>query len=444
MNNSVYIICEDELGNYLYNNIKEKKIIKVTNLFDIEDIKKNIDNIDVIYIQSSIYYSKIELDELLVENPHIYYYHIPSINEMLGSATSEKIDNLNYEACFGKKEKNILADYEHNNEIEGKIVLVAGAAGSIGSEITKQLFKLNPKKVILLDINENRLYFLELFLKAQFITNIEVVSGNIQDYQRMEEIFTMFKPDVLFHAAASKHVPLSEMNPSETIKNNVIGTYNLFKLASLHNIDRAVLISTDKAVNPTNVMGATKRLAEIIISNIKYKDTKVCAVRFGNVFASEGSLLLIFQEQLKNKRPLTVTHREVTRYFMSIQEAAQLVIVAGIIQEKNDLFVLDMGEPIRIYDLAEKIIELVGLNVGIDVVGLRPGEKLYEELIYDSDNSIKTKNEKIYVSKGEFNVEIDVENLIKQYSNIVYSGDRTKCIDQLKIDVTTFRHNKNY
>lgn len=440
----IYLICDSILDKYFESKIENYQVIRSINEFDINDIEKYVNEIDFIYIQESIYFDNSVLDELLAKNQHLYYHRIPSIGNILGSATSEKIENLNYEMCFNKKQVDILGDYPDKSEIEGKVVLVAGAAGSIGSEITKQLVKLSPNKVILLDINENRLYFLELYLKANNYTQIEVVSGNIQDEQRMEYIFEKYNPDLLFHAAASKHVPLSEMNPAETIKNNVIGTHNLFKLADKYELSRAVFISTDKAVNPTNVMGATKRLAEIIINSLDYKNTKVAIVRFGNVFASEGSLLHIFQEQLRNKRALTVTDEEVTRYFMSIQEAAQLVIIASIIQEKNELFVLDMGEPVKIYDLAQRILDLVGMNVGIEIVGLRPGEKLYEELIYDKDNTVKTANDKIYISTGEIVSKIDADALIADYRNLVAHHSNAECIERLKEDVATFNHNKNY
>lgn len=440
----IYLICDSLLDKYLEDKIENYQIVRSVNEFDIGDINDYVKEIDLIYIQDSIYFDSSILEELLEKNQHLFYRRIPSINTILGSATSVKIDSLTYELCFNKEQIDILGEYSDKSEIEGKVVLIAGAAGSIGSEITKQLVKLKPKKMILLDINENRLYFLELHLKANFYHQIEVVSGNIQDMQRMEYIFETYKPDVLFHAAASKHVPLSEMNPAETIKNNVIGTYNLFELANKYELSRAVLISTDKAVNPTNVMGATKRLAEIIVNNIEYNKTKVATVRFGNVFASEGSLLHIFQEQLRNNRPLTVTHEEVTRYFMSIQEAAQLVIISSIITQQNELFVLDMGEPVRIYDLARRILDLVGIDVGINVVGLRPAEKLYEELIYDEHNVEKTSNNKIFISKGEVNYKIDVGELISNYKKIVTSNSNVDCIEKLKEDVSTFKHNKNY
>lgn len=440
----IYLICDSILDKYFESKIENYEVIRSINEFDINDIEEYVNKIDFIYIQESIYFDNAILDELLAKYQHLYYHRIPSINNILGSATSEKIENLNYEMCFNKEQVDILKDFPDKSEIEGKVVLVAGAAGSIGSEITKQLVKLNPKKIVLLDINENRLYFLELHLKANNFKRIEVVSGNIQDEQRMEYVFETFKPDLLFHAAASKHVPLSEMNPAETIKNNVIGTYILFKLADKYELNRAVLISTDKAVNPTNVMGATKRLAEIIVSSIEYKKTKVATVRFGNVFASEGSLLHIFQEQLRNKRPLTVTDNEVTRYFMSIQEAAQLVITASILLNKNELFVLDMGEPVKIYDLAERILDLVGMNVGINVVGLRPGEKLFEELIYDKDNTIKTSNDKIFISTGEVDSKIDADELIADYKTLVTQHSNADCIERLRKDVVTFDHNKNY
>ncbi|KDE64003.1 hypothetical protein FUSO5_07335, partial [Fusobacterium necrophorum BFTR-1] len=290
--------------------------------------------------------------------------------------------------------------------IQEKVIFVTGGAGSIGSELCRQISAYQPKHLVIIDINENNLYLLELELKRKY-PYLQLVSEvcSIRDLHKLEILFEKYKPQVLFHAAAHKHVPLMEHNPEEAIKNNVFGTRNIAACAEAFGLETMVLISTDKAVNPTSFMGATKRMCELIIEEYtkKHSKTKFCAVRFGNVLGSNGSVIPIFKQLIQEGKNLTVTHKDINRYFMTIPEAAQLVIEAGSFGKGGEIFILDMGEPVKIYDLAKDMIRLSGANVGIDIVGLRPGEKLYEELLYDVNKAVKTKNNKIFITQVEAN-----------------------------------------
>lgn len=299
----------------------------------------------------------------------------------------------------------------------GTTILVTGGGGSIGAEICNQCARYNPKTIIIFDIYENCAFELANELKEKYgqKTNIVVRIGSVRDTYRLDEIFEEFHPDVVFHAAAHKHVPLMEDSPCEAVKNNVFGTYNVAVAADKFRVPKMVILSTDKAVNPTNVMGATKRITEIIVQymNEISENTQYAAVRFGNVLGSHGSVIPIFKRQIENGGPVCVTHPDITRYFMTIPEAAQLVCQAGGLAKGGEVFVLDMGEPVRIMDLAENLIKLSGFTVdeiGIKITGLRPGEKLYEELSMDIEMKTrkKTANEKIFVNqpyvidKGQF------------------------------------------
>ncbi len=292
--------------------------------------------------------------------------------------------------------------------VTDRTVLVTGGGGSIGSELCRQIARYNPEKIVIFDIYENNAYALKNSLDLHYFGNpkIEIRIGSVREYARLKEVFEEFRPSSVFHAAAHKHVPLMEDSPYEAIKNNVLGTYNTAKCADEYGVDNFVLLSTDKAVNPTNVMGATKRCCELVIQYFSKvsKHTKFAAVRFGNVLGSNGSVIPLFKEQLKNGGPLTVTHPDITRYFMTIPEAAQLVVQAGGLAKGGEIFVLDMGEPVKIVSLAEKLIKLSGFEPYVDIdiqfTGLRPGEKLYEELILPSekDGMSKTENNKIFIA----------------------------------------------
>ncbi len=338
----------------------------------------------------------------------------PGVYEILnGDISLSQIREVKVEDLLRRDQVELITD-EISAYLENKRVLITGGGGSIGSELCRQVARFNPEHLVVFDINENSTYFLELDLKQKY-GNLNITSeiGSIRDKNKLRTTFRRYRPDVVFHAAAHKHVPLMEDNPEEAIKNNVMGTKNVAEVADEFNIDRFVLISTDKAVNPTNIMGATKRVAEMVIQTINEKsNTSYMAVRFGNVLGSEGSVIPIFKKQIASGGPVTVTHPEICRYFMTIPEAAQLVIQAGAIGKGGEVFVLDMGEQVKIIDLAKDLIKLSGLKIGedinIEITGLRPGEKLYEELLCDTETNIATEHERIYINNLEL---IDVKEL---------------------------------
>lgn len=314
-----------------------------------------------------------------------------------------------------------------------EVVLVTGGGGSIGSELCCQIARYAPSKIIIFDIYENNAYALKNALDMQYFgtPQVEIRIGSVREEQRLREVFEEFHPSSVFHAAAHKHVPLMEDSPYEAIKNNILGTYNTAKVADEFGVRNFVLLSTDKAVNPTNVMGATKRCCELVVQHFaKISKTKFAAVRFGNVLGSNGSVIPLFKEQLEHGGPLTVTHPDITRYFMTIPEAAQLVVQAGGLAKGGEIFVLDMGEPVKIVSLAEKLIKLSGyepyVDIDIQFTGLRPGEKLYEELILPSerDGMHKTENDKIFVtSPYAFDEELLMQH-IAQIPNLAPEDSR--------------------
>lgn len=309
------------------------------------------------------------------------------IEDLLGRDTV-KLDNENIESL-----------------IKEKIILVTGAGGSIGSELCRQIVKYKPEKLVMLDIYENNLYDIEQELKTKFPKiKLDAIIASVRDKKRLEEIFEKYNPYLVFHAAAHKHVPLMENNPLEAIKNNVFGTYNVVNACDKYKVKRFILISTDKAVNPTNIMGASKRICEMIVqAKSRVSDTQFAAVRFGNVLGSNGSVIPLFKKQIAEGGPVTVTHKEITRFFMTIPEAVELVLQAMTYAKGGEIFVLDMGEPVKIYDLAESLIKLSGLvpneDIKIEFTGLRPGEKLYEELLMGEEGLEKTSHNKIFVAE---------------------------------------------
>jgi FlaA1/EpsC-like NDP-sugar epimerase len=364
--------------------------------------------------------------EIINGNVNISQLRDVDINDLLGRAPI-KLNNENI-----------------NKYINDKVVLVTGGGGSIGSELCRQIVKFNPKKLIILDIYENNAYELEMELKSKYPDlDLEVVIASIRDFNRLKEIFSKYNPYVVFHAAAHKHVPLMEGNPAEAIKNNIIGTYNVVKCSDMYKVKRFVQISTDKAVNPTNVMGATKRFCEKIIQAFdKESETEYVAVRFGNVLGSNGSVIPLFKKQIKEGGPVTVTHPEINRFFMTIPEAAQLVIQAGAMAKGGEIFVLDMGEPVKIVDLARDLIRLSGLkpdeDIKIQYTGLRPGEKLYEELLMDEVALTSTEHEKIFVEKPmEFDVDY-VEKSINEFKEVIYK-EKEDIIKLLQEKVPTYK-----
>ncbi len=305
--------------------------------------------------------------------------------------------------------------------IEGKTILITGAGGSIGSELCRQIIKYNPSKMVLFDIYENNLYDIEVELKSIYKhIEIDAIVGSVRDLNKLEDVFKKYNPYLVFHAAAHKHVPLMENSPLEAIKNNVFGTYNVANCADKYNARKMILISTDKAVNPTNIMGATKRLCEMIIQvKNKTSKTEYAAVRFGNVLGSNGSVVPLFKKQIAEGGPVTVTHKDIIRYFMTIPEAAQLVLQAMSYAKGGEIFVLDMGEPVKIYDLAVSLIKLSGYEPEVDIpivfTGLRPGEKLYEELLMKEEGLQKTENKKIYIGEP---TQLDEKDILEKLAKL--------------------------
>lgn len=377
---------------------------------------------------------------------------IPGYYQLLEEGISvNKMRDVDLRDLIGREEvkldKSGIEKYINN-----KIVLVTGGGGSIGSELCRQIAKFNPKLLLILDIYENNAYDLQNELSYNEPNlNKKVIIASVRDKARLSQIISAYKPNIIFHAAAHKHVPLMEDNPSEAIKNNVIGTLNMAQLASQYKVEKFVLISTDKAVNPTNVMGATKRLCEMIVQSVNNErgnKTEFVAVRFGNVLGSNGSVIPLFKRQIKNGGPLTLTHKDITRYFMLIPEAAQLVLQAGAYAKGGEIFVLDMGKPVKIYDLAENLIRLSGYtpnsDIKIEITGLRPGEKLYEELLMNNDNLTKTAHNKIFIDKPET---ISLNKIIKQIDDLLFVakiGNKNMLKDKLKEIVPTYNSPEFY
>ncbi len=376
---------------------------------------------------------------------------LPGIYEIIdGKFDVSKIRDVEIEDLLGrdsiKLDQSSLAGM-----IEDRTILVTGGGGSIGSELCRQISKYKPKKLVILDIYENNAYSIQMELERKYGKNLdlEVVIESIRDRERMEYIFNLYRPDIVFHAAAHKHVPLMEDSYISAIKNNVFGTKNLLEISDKYQVKKFVNISTDKAVNPTNIMGATKRIIEIMLQTINsHSATDYVAVRFGNVLGSNGSVIPLFKKQINDGGPVTVTHPDIIRYFMTIPEACQLVLQAGAIAKGGEIFILDMGEPVKILDLAENLISLSGLvpykDIDIVFTGLRPGEKLYEELLLNLENSDKTSFEKIYIEKPE---EHNTEELEKNLENLRQLGNsdasKDEIIKAIEKIVPTFSHKEN-
>lgn len=354
----------------------------------------------------------------------------PSLLEMTDTSQGGRIRDVNITDLLSRPEIELNKDV--CSYINDQVILVTGGGGSIGSEICRQVSKYHPKKIVVFDIYENNAYLLKQQLDAYHHGNpeIDIRIGSVRDQKRLREIFDEFHPSIVFHAAAHKHVPLMEDSPKEAVKNNVFGTFNVASIAVEYNVKRFVNISSDKAVNPANVMGATKRITEMIVQYFERKcqnSTIFAAVRFGNVLGSSGSVIPIFTEQIKNGGPVMVTHPDITRYFMTIPEAAQLVVQAGGLAKGGEIFVLDMGEPVKIVTLAENLIMLSGYkpytDIEIQFSGLRPGEKLYEELVLDEESSERkmTANNKIFVTKP---VEMDDKLFEEELENLKNATDK--------------------
>lgn len=374
---------------------------------------------------------------------------VPGIREMIdGQVSLSKIRDVEIEDLLGRETVN-LNSREVVSYLEGKIIMVTGGGGSIGSELCRQIARFNPGKLIILDNYENNAYDIqnELINDYESKINLDVIIASVKDRDDIFAIIETYHPDVIFHAAAHKHVPLMERFPAEAIKNNVFGTKNVAEAAHELGVDRFVMISTDKAVNPTNIMGASKRICEMIIQGLALQSkTKFTAVRFGNVLGSNGSVVPLFKKQIKEGGPVTVTHKEIIRYFMTIPEAAQLVIQSGAIAKGGEIFVLDMGQPVKIYDLAVDLIKLSGLklneDIEIEIIGLRPGEKLYEELLMEEEGLTETCFEKIRVGKpGEIDYAI-LKKSLDELRPLLKLSNKKALINMVKNIVPTYKDNR--
>ncbi len=403
-------------------------IAEIPNLIDaynIEEVVITIANIDSKRFQ--------EIIQIIAQRP-VKIKRIPKFKDLKKDVPKTllevNVEDLLYRDVIELDDKDIL------ELISNKRVLVTGAGGSIGSELVRQIIDYQPSEILMVDIYENGVYDLQMELNHKFsfpnVPNIsrKVLIGSVYNYERMEYIFDSFRPQLVFHAAAYKHVPLMEESAVEAVRTNVIGTYNICKLASKYEVNKMVLVSSDKAVRPTNVMGATKRFAEMILQHFnKISQTNFSAVRFGNVLGSNGSVVPLFKRQIEHGGPLTVTDRNIIRYFMTIPEAVGLILQSGAYAKGGEIFILDMGDPVRIIDLAEKMIMLAGqrpyIDIDIQITGLRPGEKMYEELLVDKDGEcIKTANKKIFIDSDK-----DVKSMEEEIQIVTQTFEKLENID---------------
>ena len=389
-----------------------------------KEIKENVDkyNIEEIIIaMPSINREKLNLIIDECQKTKCEIKTLPSLSELVGKPTMKKVRPLSYEDFLGRKEIVVNIN-EISSSLKDKKIIVTGGGGSIGSELCRQIAKCRPKELIIFDIYENNAYEIEQELKRVYPhLNLKTIIGSVRDYDRLENVFKEYKPEYVFHAAAHKHVPLMENSPNEAIKNNCLGTLNAVKISDKYKVKKFVLISSDKAVRPTNVMGATKRVCEMIIQAYDKKSkTDYVAVRFGNVLGSNGSVIPLFLKQIENGGPVTVTHKNITRYFMTIPEAVSLILQAFCYAEGGEIFVLDMGEPVKIYDLAKKLIRYKGYEPNVDIpikiTGLRPGEKLYEELLMEEEGLKATPNKLIHIGKP---IEMDDAKFFKKLDKLI-------------------------
>lgn len=372
---------------------------------------------------------------------------VPSLYDLIdGKIEIESIRNVEIEDLLGRDPVEI-DNPEIESYVSGKVVLVTGGGGSIGSELCRQISKFRPSTLIIFDIYENNAYDIQNELKRSYRDELDlkVLIGSIRDRVRLEEVFAKYRPNLVFHAAAHKHVPLMQESPFEAIKNNSLGTLNTAEIAGRYGAERFVMISTDKAVNPTNIMGASKRLAEICIQSLnqKYIKTEYMAVRFGNVLGSNGSVIPLFKKQIEQGGPVTLTHPDIIRYFMTIPEAVLLVLQAGSMSVGGEIFVLDMGEPVKILNLAKDLIRLSGFepyeDISIEFVGLRPGEKLYEELMLSEEGVMDTLHKKIFVVHPVEMDSSEVEKAMQSINEALASKDLELMEQRIKELIPKYR-----
>jgi FlaA1/EpsC-like NDP-sugar epimerase len=401
-----------------------------------------------------------------IKNKEVKIKILPGLYELVdGKVSVSRIRNIRIEDLLGRKPVDLNLE-EISGYLEGRRVMVTGGGGSIGGELARQICRFAPRSLILLDHSENGLFHINLELERKWSgveMEIELVVANIRDREKMGKIFKKYVPEVVFHAAAHKHVPMMEFHPDEAVMNNIIGTKNVAELAERYGAERVVMISTDKAINPTSVMGASKRVAEMVVKDLASRKaeveegmrgegknkTKFVAVRFGNVLESNGSVIPMFKQQIAEGGPVTVTDREVKRYFMTLPEASQLVIQAGALGKGGEVFVLDMGDPVKVLDMAEELIRLSGLEVGEDreikIVGLRPGEKMFEEILTEEERSGvlgDSGHEKIFIAKVE---EVEGEKLekdIKELEKLAREIDNEGVVRKLQEMVPSYQPNR--
>ncbi len=369
---------------------------------------------------------------------------VPGIYQLVnGEVQIGSLRNVEVQDLLGRDPISVNLE-EICEYITGKRILVTGGGGSIGSELCRQIAKHNPEQLIIFDIYENNAYDIQMELNRSYpYLNLEVLIGSVRNMARLERIFEAFRPEIVFHAAAHKHVPLMEDSPNEAIKNNVFGTYKVAQVAAKYNTDKFVLISTDKAVNPTNIMGAAKRLCEMVVQMMDRRSkTEFVAVRFGNVLGSNGSVIPLFKRQIAEGGPVTVTHPEITRFFMTIPEAVSLVLQAGVYAKGGEIFVLDMGQPVKIDDMARNLIRLSGYEPDVDIkvvyTGLRPGEKLYEELLMSEEGLQNTENELIHIGKP---IVMDDDRFLEQLEQLEQAceGESSKIKELVAEIVPTYK-----
>ena len=382
-------------------------------------------------------------------NYNVDLMSVPPVSKWInGELSFKQIKNIRIEDLL---ERDIISldDAEVRNQLYNKCVLITGAAGSIGSEIVRQVAEKKPSKVILFDNAETPLFHIDLELsKSKIQVNYEIVVGDIRNKERMTKVFKTFKPDTIYHAAAYKHVPLMEDNPAEAIHTNILGTKTIADLAVEHKVKKFVMVSTDKAVNPTSIMGASKRIAEMYTQSLNSLNiTKFITTRFGNVLGSNGSVIPLFKKQIENGGPITVTHPDVNRFFMTIPEACLLVLEAGAMGKGGEIFIFDMGKSIKIVDLAKKMVKLSGLTLGKDIqivfTGLRPGEKLYEELLNNEENTLPTHHPRIMIAKVR---EYNIENIKTEISNLIDRAvmqDNFKIVEKMKSLIPEYQSNNS-